>query len=63
MDYEEFNKFVLDLDRRLSAIISQAFDDCNSLNSVFKVINVYIFICFNINKLDYFKSQNFDFDM
>jgi dynein heavy chain len=36
-DYEEFNRFVLDLDRRLSAIISQAFDDCNSLNSIFKV--------------------------
>lgn len=36
-DYHEFNKFVLDLDRRLSAIINQAFDDCNSLNSIFKV--------------------------
>jgi hypothetical protein len=38
-DYEEFNKFVLDLDRRLSAIINQAFDDCNSLTSIFKVVN------------------------
>ena len=36
-DYAEFNKFVLDLDRRLSAIINQAFDDCNSLSSMFKV--------------------------
>ena len=37
MDYIEFNKFVLDIDRRLSAIVGQAFDDCNSLNSIFKV--------------------------
>ncbi|CAF0714705.1 unnamed protein product [Brachionus calyciflorus] len=39
-DYREFNKFVLDLDRRLSAIISQAFDDCNSLSSIFKLITI-----------------------
>lgn len=26
------------MDRRLSAIISQAFEDCNSLNSIFKLI-------------------------
>lgn len=39
-DYKDFNKFVLDLDRRLSAIIFQAFDDCNSLNSIFKLITI-----------------------
>ena len=37
-DYTEFNGFVLDLDRRLSSIITQAFDDCNGLTSIFKVI-------------------------
>lgn len=31
---------MLDLDRRLSAIISQAFDDCNSLTSIFKLITI-----------------------
>jgi dynein heavy chain len=39
-DYHEFNSFVLDLDRRLSAIICQAFDDCNGLNSIFKLITI-----------------------
>lgn len=28
------------MDRRLSAIITQAFDDCNSLNSIFKLITI-----------------------
>ena len=37
-DYMNFNKFVLDLDRRLSAIVIEAFDDCNGINSIFKVI-------------------------
>ena len=36
-DYNEFHRFVLDLDRRLSSIIIQAFDDCNDLTSMFKV--------------------------
>ena len=31
---------MLDLDRRLSAIFSQAFDNCNSLNSIFKLITI-----------------------
>ena len=36
-DFKEFSKFVLDLDRRLSTLIISAFDDCNNLESVFKV--------------------------
>jgi dynein heavy chain, axonemal len=37
LDYSEFEKFVFDLDCRLSAIIIQAFDDCSGLTSIFKV--------------------------
>ena len=40
-DFKDFNKFVMDLDRRLLAIINRAFDDCNSLTSIYKV---YYFI-------------------
>ena len=40
-DYNKFNQFVLDLDRRLASIIVQAFDDCNGLQSAFKVILKY----------------------
>lgn len=39
-DYDEFCKFTLDLDRRLSSTICQGFDDCNSLQSVFKLITI-----------------------
>lgn len=39
-DYEAFTKKCLELDRRLAAIFSQAFDDCYNLESIFKLINV-----------------------
>ncbi|CAH1960839.1 unnamed protein product [Acanthoscelides obtectus] len=39
-DYDAFNEKCIDLDRRLAAIFSQAFDDCYNLESVFKLINV-----------------------
>lgn len=39
-DYELFTQKCLDLDRRLAAIFSQAFDDCYNLDSIFKLINV-----------------------
>lgn len=39
-DNEVFTNKCLDLDRRLAAIFSQAFDDCYNLTSTFKLINV-----------------------
>lgn len=39
-DYEAFTQKCLDLDRRLAAIFSQAFDDCYNLESIFKLVNV-----------------------
>ena len=36
-DYEVFENQVLDLDRRLGAIICQGFDDCGGLEGIFKV--------------------------
>lgn len=39
-DYEYFIRFVLDLDRQLSTVIMQAFDDCINLNGIFKLITV-----------------------
>jgi len=39
-DYEEFQQKVTDLDRRLSSILCQAFDDCHELDSIFKLINI-----------------------
>lgn len=39
-DYNEFNIFVADLDCRLSAVICQAFDDCNGLTGIFKLIMI-----------------------
>ncbi len=39
-DYAEFEKFILDLDRRLSAIIGHAFDDCTTLASIFKLMTI-----------------------
>lgn len=37
-DYDNFEKKVYDLDRRLGAILCQGFEDCAGLESVFKVI-------------------------
>jgi dynein heavy chain len=39
-DYDEFCRFTLDLDRRLSSTICQGFDDCNSLQSAFKLVTI-----------------------
>jgi len=36
-DFNEFKVYVMDLDFRLSSVITQAFEDCNSLTSIFKV--------------------------
>ena len=36
----EFEKFILDLDRRLSSIIGSAFDDCSGLASIYKLITI-----------------------
>lgn len=36
-DYDNFEKQVFDLDRRLGSILCQGFDDCAGLESVFKV--------------------------
>lgn len=36
-DYVEFKLKIDDLDRRLAAIICQAFDDCSGVESAFKV--------------------------
>ncbi|XP_072167681.1 dynein beta chain, ciliary [Diadema setosum] len=40
-DYEEFEKKVFDLDRRLGAILCQGFDDCCGLEAVFKMLDCY----------------------
>lgn len=40
VDYNNFNNFVEDLDCRLSSIICQAFDDCNGLTGIFKLIMI-----------------------
>lgn len=39
-DSEAFNEICGDLDRRLAAIFSQAFDECYNLESLFKYLNV-----------------------
>ena len=36
-DYDNFEKQVFDLDRRLGSILCQGFDDSDGLESVFKV--------------------------
>lgn len=36
-DYETFKVKAYDFDRRLAAIFVQAFDECNNLESLFKV--------------------------
>lgn len=35
--YEEFEEQLKDMDRRMATIICNGFDDCNSLESQFKV--------------------------
>lgn len=37
VDYVQFQEKILELDLKLAAILCQAFDDCNNLESVFKV--------------------------
>ena len=44
-DYKVFKEKVRDFDRRLGTISCQAFDDCGSTESVFKV-------CYNLNILN-----------
>lgn len=39
-DNAAFESKCLDLDRRLAAIFSQAFDDCHNLDAIFKLLNV-----------------------
>jgi len=40
-DYKEFKKKIDDLDRRLAAIICQAFDDCSGVESAFKMVDIF----------------------
>nr|P39057.1 RecName: Full=Dynein beta chain, ciliary [Heliocidaris crassispina]BAA00827.1 dynein beta-heavy chain [Heliocidaris crassispina] len=40
-DYEEFEKKVFDLDRRLGSILCQGFDDCCGLEAAFKMLDCY----------------------
>lgn len=37
-DYESFKIKAYDFDRRLAAIFVQAFDECNNMESLFKVL-------------------------
>lgn len=39
-DFAEFQARILELDMKLAAILCQAFDDCHSLESVFKLISI-----------------------
>lgn len=41
IDYEQFKESIKDLDHRLAFTLSQAFDDCYNLDSVFKVCVKY----------------------
>ncbi|XP_054260158.1 dynein beta chain, ciliary-like [Macrosteles quadrilineatus] len=40
-DYKVFKEKVLDLDRRMAALSSQAFNECHNFESIFKMINVW----------------------
>lgn len=40
-DLEAFQKRIADVDRRLGSIAAQAFDDCPSTESAFKLINIF----------------------
>lgn len=40
LDFAEFQARILELDMKLAAILCQAFDDCHSLESVFKLISI-----------------------
>lgn len=39
-DFEIFQQRILELDMKLAAILCQAFDDCHSLESIFKLISI-----------------------
>lgn len=39
-DFAEFQARILELDMKLAAVLCQAFDDCHSLESVFKLISI-----------------------
>jgi len=41
-DYEQFQDRIADLDRRLSAVICQGFEDCSGLESAFRVSVMYV---------------------
>lgn len=43
IDYEDFQRKIRDLDRRLAFVLCQAFDDCCNLESVFKVRIVCVY--------------------
>eukprot|EP00058_Branchiostoma_floridae_P013849 XP_002599337.1 hypothetical protein BRAFLDRAFT_275161 [Branchiostoma floridae] len=40
-DYKRFTDRIYDLDRRLGAIICQAFDDCSGIESIFKLLDIF----------------------
>jgi len=51
-DYEKFKNTVRDLDLRLSSIVLLAFDDCSSLEGMFKVGFFEAFSCTRTQKVD-----------
>ncbi|KAI8492613.1 Dynein heavy chain 9, axonemal, partial [Branchiostoma belcheri] len=40
-DYKRFTDRIYDLDRRLGAIICQAFDDCSGIEAIFKLLDIF----------------------
>ncbi len=63
-DFNEFKVYVMDLDFRLSSVITQAFEDCNSLTSIFKVkyfnyiyIKKSLYRYKNIKKIFFYKIK------
>lgn len=40
-DYENFREKCDDLDRRLAAVFEQAFEECNTLTGIYKMLNIF----------------------
>lgn len=42
VDFENFKRKIFEMDLKLAAILCQAFEDCNNLDSIFKVIKLLL---------------------
>lgn len=53
-DFKAFQENIIDLDLKLSTVLVESFDNCSTLEGIFKVISFYCFFFHSCNHLLFF---------